>query len=176
MNITSSNCLGKRFGKLTVIKRDGSTHSRKAIWLCLCDCGKETKVISASLNNGHTKSCGCLAKLEFGIASKNMIYASYEKNAIDRNLKFSLTKKEFYDLTQKNCHYCGIEPKQVKSQKFINGNYVYNGIDRKNNKLGYELLNCVSCCKKCNFAKGSMSYNEFIEYIKKLACHKVWEN
>ena len=30
---------GKRYGKLTVIKRNGSSKDGKAMWLCECDCG-----------------------------------------------------------------------------------------------------------------------------------------
>lgn len=52
---------GQRFGRLTVIKRVENKKSQ-AVWLCQCDCGNTTQVISAKLNNGHTKSCGCYAK------------------------------------------------------------------------------------------------------------------
>lgn len=31
-----------------------------ARWLCLCDCGKFTVVISNALRSGNTRSCGCL--------------------------------------------------------------------------------------------------------------------
>lgn len=50
---------GMRFGRLVVLEkvhRDGITN---AFWKCKCDCGKETTVISKSLRNGGTTSCGC---------------------------------------------------------------------------------------------------------------------
>lgn len=50
---------GKRFGRLTVLKRVG-TINRRAIWQCRCDCGKKTDVRSIDLLNGNTKSCGCM--------------------------------------------------------------------------------------------------------------------
>lgn len=67
---TSSRSLkdltGKRFGRLSVIKRtsdyikdNGSTLVR---WECLCDCGSIVNVISGDLLSGSTKSCGCLRK------------------------------------------------------------------------------------------------------------------
>lgn len=46
---------GKRFGKLTAIKYVGNDR-----WLCKCDCGNETEVLSMNLRSAHTKSCGCL--------------------------------------------------------------------------------------------------------------------
>lgn len=51
---------GKKYNKLTVIKRDGSKNGR-AYWLCKCDCGNETRVISHSLTSGKTQSCGCIS-------------------------------------------------------------------------------------------------------------------
>ncbi len=59
---------GKRFGQLVVIKLDGKIYRGKTLqrsclnWLCICDCGNHSKVISEYLLNGNTKSCGCLAK------------------------------------------------------------------------------------------------------------------
>lgn len=56
------NLTNRRFGKLLVIRRDFSPYkgtSTHARWLCKCDCGNETIVISASLKCGDTTSCGC---------------------------------------------------------------------------------------------------------------------
>jgi hypothetical protein len=51
--------VGKSFGRLTVLSLNGSrNHTR--YWLCSCVCGKQISVITASLHNGNTKSCGCL--------------------------------------------------------------------------------------------------------------------
>lgn len=52
---------GRRFGRLRVLKRSGSTPSKKARWLCSCSCGSQILVGSHELNSGHTKSCGCLS-------------------------------------------------------------------------------------------------------------------
>ena len=53
---------GKRFGRLTVIKRDRCSISKAghpACWICRCDCGSETVVSSNALRRGQKKSCGC---------------------------------------------------------------------------------------------------------------------
>ena len=50
---------GNRYGRLTVIKRDGTSKDHHAMWLCQCDCGNQTRVISKDLRKGHTTSCGC---------------------------------------------------------------------------------------------------------------------
>jgi hypothetical protein len=51
------------------------------------------------------------------------------------------------------------------------GDYVYNGIDRKNNSLGYVSNNCVPCCSECNLMKRKMSVNQFLEHMRKILCN-----
>ena len=50
---------GKRFGKLTAVSYNSS--ARK--WLCECDCGRQTAIVSCDLVGGRSKSCGCSAGL-----------------------------------------------------------------------------------------------------------------
>lgn len=56
--------IGKKFGYLTVIKRDNSKQWSCPHWICRCDCGniKEKSVSSGDLKRGLTYSCGCLNK------------------------------------------------------------------------------------------------------------------
>lgn len=51
---------GKKFGRLSVIKREGNSLPVK--WICKCECGKVTVVDASHLKDGHTKSCGCLMR------------------------------------------------------------------------------------------------------------------
>lgn len=57
---------GKRFGKLVAIEKtkkpDRVKESSATYWLCQCDCGSVKKVRIDHLNNGKTRSCGCLKK------------------------------------------------------------------------------------------------------------------
>lgn len=52
---------GQRFGRLAVVSRakNQGTHT---VWLCRCDCGRETTVIGENLKRGYTVSCGCYRK------------------------------------------------------------------------------------------------------------------
>lgn len=63
-----SDLTGRRFGKLSVLRRDVNPllYRKGTYWICRCDCGKVCKVRSDHLKSGHTKSCGCLS----GIKSK----------------------------------------------------------------------------------------------------------
>jgi 5-methylcytosine-specific restriction endonuclease McrA len=46
--------------------------------------------------------------------------------------------------------------------------FIQSGIDRIDNTLGYNIENCVSCCKDCNRAKSDKTLNEFKEWITNL--------
>lgn len=50
---------GQRFGKLVVI-RDVGRKNGTVLWECVCECGNHVNVISANLQRGNTKSCGCV--------------------------------------------------------------------------------------------------------------------
>ena len=64
---------GKTIERLTVIQRDFSKpNSKKAMWLCKCQCGKEVIVGGDHLRSGHTKSCGCLQKEKATISMKSV--------------------------------------------------------------------------------------------------------
>lgn len=49
----------KRFGRLLAIKRQPNRKT-KVVWLCQCDCGNTSEVISQGLISLKTQSCGCL--------------------------------------------------------------------------------------------------------------------
>lgn len=66
--------IGKRFGRLTVLKYAGDEHIGKdnnSRWICRCDCGKQVIVGSWKLKSGHTQSCGCLQKERAGDYQRN---------------------------------------------------------------------------------------------------------
>lgn len=52
---------GERFGRLVALKHVGSENNR-ALWMCVCDCGKVVVTSGFSLRQGEKKSCGCLHK------------------------------------------------------------------------------------------------------------------
>lgn len=159
-----------KYGKLTPLEKVGRNKWRSALWKCKCDCGKETIVDAKSLRRGNTKSCGCIHKFEKGKASENYWFKTYKISADKRNLKWTLSRKDFLEIITKNCHYCGQSPK-LREHKTLNGGIVMNGIDRLNPILGYVTENIVPCCKKCNQMKWDLTLEEFKSHIKKLYNH-----
>lgn len=58
--------LGKKFGILTVIKREHDKYfpngRHRDLWLCKCECGVKKIVLGPDLRYGKTTSCGCKKK------------------------------------------------------------------------------------------------------------------
>lgn len=98
----------QRFGHLTVISRaenqviirkDGKK-SKRAMWLCQCDCGSVPKVIRGEhLKKGTIVSCGCigyknsiLAKLKHGGTKDRLYNVWYDMRQRCRNESLSCFK------------------------------------------------------------------------------------
>lgn len=175
MNHKEEGIIGSKFGFWTVLNR-GKNRNQEPFYLCKCECGNEKEVKWKYLKNGVSKSCGCKTKdLKIkslskppGEAAFSILYSRYRLNAKERGLLFSISKEKFREITSSNCYYCGTSPKGITKQNTQNGIYLYNGIDRFDNELGYIENNCVACCKNCNYMKKSLSYEDFIEHINRI--------
>lgn len=112
------NLVGQKFGRLTVLKRAGSTAQQKALWSCSCDCGGVTTVTTGALRSGSTRSCGCLQrtsskrsgpsrrKIDYSAVSCHKCGKSLSKRFIgsDGLLKRVLCKNRLDRLACKKCH------------------------------------------------------------------------
>lgn len=155
---------GKKFGHLTVLKRYAST-DRRTFWECECACGNFTVVNAQKLVSGHTKTCGCrhgLPPEQRGIQRVRWIY---ERNARESLRSFSLSDAELQELVSQPCSFCGTPPSNSTNDGFL-----YSGIDRIDNTVGYTFDNCISCCWVCNQMKGTLSVDDFLTAINKIAC------
>jgi len=161
---------GKIYGRLTVldefriIRVDEIRTYRE--WNCRCECGNEKFVSTANLNSGHVKSCGCISVLPDRLAAKRRILSSYKKRAKKRKLEFNIDFDSFIILIEGECFYCGIVGSN--SKKDYHGEYMYNGIDRVDNSVGYISENIVTSCKDCNYAKRDMSIEKFKNLIGRI--------
>lgn len=170
---------GNVYGRLTILKRAPAPKgSQRVHWLCECECGNQKTVSGCDLRRGAVRSCGCLLKeqpantLPDGEAAFRRMYYQYRKSADKRGLRFELTEDCFRNLTKQPCHYCGQEPSNAWASHHDTGDYICNGIDRKDNDLGYVPDNCVPCCKQCNYFKIDMDYEAFIRYLDRVAAFR----
>ena len=188
-NKLKDNIVGKRFGNLLVLEYVGqkleipSRPYGVSTFLCKCDCGviKEIRGSNLTRKKLSTKSCGCRS-IEFllkailkphGVASFNFLLSSYKSQARVRGHEFLLSEDEFRNLTSSNCHYCGVEPRQYpksyKKKGIRNGDYLYNGLDRKDNTAGYTINNVVPCCWSCNNLKKAIGYDDFLYRVQRIS-------
>jgi len=174
--LSLKNDVGKRYGRLTVLEQIKSRRGG-ASWLCRCECGNKVTVHGSDLRRGGTQSCGCLWKektmLPSGDAAFNALLYSIKRAAKKRGYSWNLMSEQVKQLTSQVCHYCGAGPAQVSHGASYNGVYVYNGLDRINNEKGYALENVIPCCKVCNYAKRTMTQDDFLAWISRVYMYSV---
>lgn len=155
---------GKRFGRWTVLKIVNRKRScgDYVIWKCRCDCGALGEIPGARLKRGESKCCRACINIKWGhAASFNKLYSAYMRDAKKRGIEWNLSKEQFMYLTKLDCYYTGLPPSSIK--KTTGGHYIYNGIDRVDNKRGYEMSNCVPCNKVVNKMKLNLDCDRFLE-------------
>lgn len=162
----------KTIGKVKVLKlveRSFNSNNKQGhLYLCKCNfCNKEYNLHTSILSRKGFKGCRCNSDDPLG-GLYNIVYKSYLTNAKNRNLDFNLSKADFIELINLNCYYCKTEPTNLIKRKDMLFELKYNGIDRINNKEPYNLSNVVPCCKKCNWMKSDLSFQDFKDHIYKL--------
>lgn len=133
--------IGKRFGRLTILKFSHKTNWKK-YYLCQCDCGNKKAIYDYSLKKGETKSCGCLYKESRGGIINHFLYKRWigiKARCYNENFKefdryggrgifmceeWKNNARAFIDWSMKNGYKKGLE------------------LDRINNDDGYYPENC----------------------------------
>lgn len=150
------------------------------LWEVKCVCGKIFTAKSHQLQGSKPiQSCGCktIEIIKSKSSSYNpyltYLYSFYKNNAVKRGLEYKISLTFFESIIIENCYYCGIEAFNIFEGTSYANKFLHNGIDRKNNSIGYIESNCVPCCKFCNMAKSTMSEKEFYNWINR--AHKFIE-
>jgi hypothetical protein len=171
---TLDKYINKKFGQLTILE-----FTRQRNWAYFynmqCDCGtiKEFQLNGLFRAKYPVVSCGChnakmqkkrllgntIKRMPFGESSFNALFQIYKNSAAKRGYVFNITKEQFKKITSEECFYCLAPPSQIAEGRTAYGFYTHSGIDRVDNSIGYELNNCVSCCKECNYIKSFASKN-----------------
>lgn len=146
------------------VKDTDERYHKGVVAIYKCFCGKEFKSPKAKMNSGYVSSCGCITKCSYEInkvqvdTKKLVIYKlnRLKKRAAEKKIEISLSPNQVEELILSPCHYC------------CELAFPCNGVDRLDNNKGYTPDNCVSCCSSCNYFKGGMSYDKFIEKISKI--------
>jgi hypothetical protein len=172
---------GRTFGIWRVLHKSTRTDN-KTRWACRClTCGAIVIKRSSHLRSGTFAKCdgvhrdysgramGHQTLKAAGYAAGTECYGNYRRRAREAGRAFTLTRADFQTITQLPCHYCGDPPAQVTKRRHFNGEFVYNGIDRRDSALGYTAENCLPCCGACNTMKSDMPYEEFLSRVARIA-------
>lgn len=149
----------------------------QVLWLTECvNCKLHKNKLATQIKMyGGCRNCSGLPSGYVGLLKLFKVYSS---QASKSGKMFDLSIEQFRILTSSNCDYCGIEPRQLTKNynKSKNpptwGNYYFNGIDRKNNNIGYIWNNCLPCCWTCNQAKKAQSYEKFTSWLDRITKFK----
>lgn len=178
--------LNTKYGMLTPIKYIGQVpHSKRTLWLCKCDCGKEKIIRSDSLRQGNSKSCGCVSKKIHCIGKNNIAWKGYEeislshwnkiqREAKKRNYEFNISIKYVWDLFLKQNKKCALSGVEI-SFFFDKKNKINRtaSLDRIDSSKGYVEGNVQWVHTKVNFMKQALDQNEFIDFCKKISEYSV---
>lgn len=174
---------GLQYGLWTILGNGRIINKNRKVPV-LCKCGTEKEIYLQTILKGQSTSCGrssakqasyrlikkpIVITLRQGEAAANALLSSYKGVAKQRKISWEISNHTFFTLTKSNCYYCGAKPANKKKTGYKTGSYTYNGIDRKDNSLGYVNYNVVACCKRCNVAKNDMSIAEFKKWALKIS-------
>lgn len=132
--------------KLKPIKFIRRNNQHNQIWLYLCDCGKEIEIRKSDVNNGNTKSCGCLwvDRMKIIHTSHGMSKTNFYKvwnNILERC--FNKKNKEYKNYGARGIKVC---ERWLKFENFRDDMYFsYKKgfmIERIDNNREYSKKNC----------------------------------
>lgn len=143
------NLIGKRFGKLLVLEK---AYSKNGVyWVCQCDCG-QTKVTKTSrLNSGKAVSCGCLLRESRERFRKERFIHGKSKHELFtvwvdmRRRCRDIKNKSYKDYGARGIKVCARWENSFSAFLEDMGERPCGKltIERKDNNLGYNPLNCV---------------------------------
>ena len=169
----SVSLIGNKYNMLTVVgedynKIDNRGHRIKR-WVCQCECGNTTIVVTQKLISGHTKSCGCLIsegerKIEELLKNSNI---AYQKQFIFSDLLSWLGNPLRFDFALFNPDgslWCLIEYQGVQHEKDHGRFGLSSRLYSDPQKRDY--------CKKHNIVLYEIWYNQSIpEEMNKILSH-----
>lgn len=182
--------IGQFFNRLTVLEYIGSKQRSNKynkllrVYKCLCACGTICEKFGVDLRAGNSQSCGCFRQeIQIKIHVGKISPQRNPKGAQQQTAKGvwkdlyhdGISFDDFFKISQLPCNYCGVSPsnhtnkiskKSCNKEWYDQGWWDYNGLDRIDSLKDHAIENVVPSCWRCNKAKGTMTLDEFKEWIK----------
>ena len=169
---------GKRFGTRTVIKKTERRNGYQ-MWVMRCDCGREEQVATTHLMRGRANSCKwCARGVARGVDSPGWrgcgavtgtAYRNFVAQAERRGIEWKLTIEFVAELFEKQGGKCAMTGDDIhffRGDKHGRGNA---SIDRIDSDGGYVPGNIHLVTKQVNFAKQSLSMDDFVDMCRRVA-------
>lgn len=161
LRTTSCGCIDKgyKIGDIVTNFKILDIRGVKSNVRCL-ECETTQWLRTATILRKKSNKCTCLT----GYLQKDKADPAYKKyrvwlSAVRRRGQITDISFENYKiLITSDCSYCG---GKVEGDK-------YNGIDRMDSSIGYEMSNSVPCCYSCNIMKSDLEVSEFKKHILKI--------
>lgn len=175
---------GRRFALLTVIEDTGKRSHRKKIYKCRCDCGNISYVPSYSLNNGGTKSCGCLIPIISSESNRGERHPNYNPNLTDEDRmarRYILNKEShktwrtsIFERDDYTCQKCGARNNKGNGSAVkLNAHHLDGWHWFEEGR--FDVNNGVTLCYGCHmdfhdkYGRKHNTKEQFEEYIQALA-------
>lgn len=166
--INKQDIEGKRFGRLMAIKPTQERDSSGSIvWECVCDCGNHVFYSVNILNNGGTKSCGCLYK-----ESRKDCYKNRKDLVENTILSQLIVSKKVRENNTSGCTGVYFNKRDEKWEAYINfqkkryylGGYIYKDDAIAARKSAEKSLHDPIIAEKLN-CLDERKRKEFLEYL-----------
>ena len=176
-NYKEKDLIGKKFGKLTVIRLNmDSVHKA---WFCKCDCGVEKSILQSHLIRGNSQSCGCSWNL-YGLSHKSWKgcgeihknrFTQIKSGAIKRNIEFDITIEYIWNLFMEQGKKCALSGMDIDFSKktMEHGKKIRQGtasLDRIDNTKGYIVGNVWWIHRDINWMKNTFEINYFLRVFQ----------
>lgn len=144
--------VGHKFNRLTVIAEAGRRKHGHVLWLCRCECGKETKLSTSDLNWGGTVSCGCYNR---SIAGSNFFRHGLRQTPLGNVFNgmisrcYKKTNRMYPRYGGRGICVCeGLRSSPVGLLVLVGQPVKGQMLDRKNNDGNYSCGQCAECQSK----------------------------
>lgn len=179
-NVLKIEC-NMKFGRLLTLKPTKDYYEKnpdREVWLCRCDCGKETMVDHSSLRSGRTASCGCLRREKVYRGYMDLggqQWSRIKHQARMRNLEVKITIEEVWEIFEKQDRKCALSgvPIELKSNYIGKESNNTASLDRIDNSKGYLLDNVQWVHKTVNIMRNILPIDEFLEFCRKVTEYNV---
>jgi hypothetical protein len=131
---------GQRFGRLVAIEDSGRSPWGNILWKCRCDCGHEMVTSEKTLQNGMTRSCGCLRLEKSRQRNKTHGLSKTRLWSIWCGIRGRAGRRKYYQRVSVSPLWNTFEP--FRDWALANGYAADLTIDRIDNDGNYEPGNC----------------------------------